>query len=328
MTVDIAFIGAGGIASIHLNNLEDVPAANVVAICDVVEETVESAAAQFDAAAYTNHEEMLEVETPDAVFVTVPPFAHTNQETLAAANEFDLFVEKPIALSRAKADEVNDAIESAGVRSQVGHMYRYSPVVERARELLDGRDVALLDGRWLGGVPPSGWWGIKEKSGGQLVEQTAHVFDLVRYFGGDVDDTEAVSGKNVVGDDIDFYDAVSASMRHANGAVSHVATSSASAEEVVDLHIVAEDAKLHLEFAFEGEDPPRSVATLTGTVDGEPVHFETDEDAWKHEVESFVAAVDGDADAELRSPYADAKETFELTLRVDEALEDSTVVTQ
>ncbi|SFR64745.1 Gfo/Idh/MocA family protein [Halogeometricum limi] len=323
MTVDIAFIGAGGIGSIHLNNIEDVDAANVVAICDVSEDAATTAADRFDATAYTDHEEMLEAESLDALFVAVPPFAHTNQETLAVEHDIDLFVEKPIAVSASTAETVDDAIAAAGVHSQVGHMYRYASVVERAKEILDGRDVALLDGRWLGGVPPSGWWGVKEKSGGQLVEQTAHIFDLVRYFGGEVDDVCAASGKNVVGDEIDFYDTASATMTHENGAVSHVSTSSASPEELIDLHVVGDGVKLHLEFRFEGEDPPRALGRLTGTVDGERIELEDDEDAWKREVEAFVEAVETDDASLLRSPYRDARGTFELTLSVDDALESA-----
>ena len=37
MSVDIAFIGAGGIASKHLGHFEDNGQANVVAVCDIDE---------------------------------------------------------------------------------------------------------------------------------------------------------------------------------------------------------------------------------------------------------------------------------------------------
>lgn len=321
MTVNVAIIGAGGIGSTHLNTLKDDDRANVVAVCDIAEDVASGAAERVSATCYTDHEEMLERETPDALFVAVPPFAHTTQETLGAEQGLDLFVEKPIALTREKATEVDATIDDAGVMSQVGHMYRYSEVVERAKELLEGRDLTLIDGRWLGGVPPAGWWGIKEKSGGQLVEQTAHVFDLVRYFGGEVESISAEGGKNVVMEDIDFEDSVSATMKHENGVVSHVATSAASAEPVVDLHLVADNAKLHLEFWVEGENPAKAVGSLTGTVDGERIELTTHEDAWSREVHAFLEAVDTGNDALLRSPYSDARETFELTLAVDEALE-------
>ena len=322
MTVDIALTGTGGIGSVHLNNLATIDATNIIGVCDVAENTAMETAERFDATAYTDHERMLADEDADALFVTIPPFTHTNQETLAAAHGIDLFVEKPIALSRETAAEVNTAIERAGVLSQVGHMFRYSTVTERAKQLVNDRDLTLLDGRWFGGVPPSGWWGIKEKSGGQVVEQAAHVFDLLRYFGGEVTSITAEGSKNVVKDSIDFEDATSATMKHKNGVVSHVATSAASPEELINLHIVGDGLKLRLEFWFEGEDPPRSVGSLTGTVDGESIDVHTEDDAWTREIEAFVEAVETDDPSLLRSSYDDAYRTFELTLTVNNVLEN------
>lgn len=327
MTVHIAIVGAGGIGSVHLNTLAEIDAADVTAICDVSEEVATTAAEEFGATAYTDHEEMLSTEDLDAMFVAIPPFAHTTQETAGAEAGVDLFVEKPIALSTETAERVDEAITKAQVRSQVGHMYRYSPVVEKATELVGDRDVALIDGHWIGGVPPSGWWGVKEKSGGQVVEQAAHVFDLVRYFGGDVDSVCAQGGKSVVGDEIDFEDAVTASMKHESGAVSHVSTSCASPDEDVALRLVGDGYHLELEFWFEGADDPVSFGRLTGTVDGETVEFEAREDAWTREVRAFVEAVETDADdGDLRSPYADARKTLELTLAVTEALDQQNAV--
>jgi predicted dehydrogenase len=325
MTVTIALVGAGGIGTIHLGTLADIDAADVTAICDVSAEAATAAAEEFGADVYTDHEEMLSNEDLDALFVAIPPFAHTTQETAGAEAGLDLFVEKPIALSGETAARVDEAIAEAQVRSQVGHMYRYSPVVEEAVDRIGDRDVALIDGHWVGGVPPSGWWGVKEKSGGQVVEQAAHVFDLVRYFGGDVDSVCAQGGKSVVGDDIDFEDAVSASMKHESGAVSHVSTSCASPDEHVALRLVGDGFHLELEFWFEGEDHPVSLGRLTGTVDGEPIELEAEEDAWAREVRSFVETVGG-GEGDLRSPYDDARKTFELTLAVNEALDEKNAV--
>ena len=325
MTVTIALVGAGGIGTIHLGTLADIDAADVTAICDVSAEAATAAAEEFGADVYTDHEEMLSNEDLDALFVAIPPFAHTTQETAGAEAGLDLFVEKPIALSGETAARVDETIAEAQVRSQVGHMYRYSPVVEEAVDRIGDRDVALIDGHWVGGVPPSGWWGVKEKSGGQVVEQAAHVFDLVRYFGGDVDSVCAQGGKSVVGDDIDFEDAVSASMKHESGAVSHVSTSCASPDEHVALRLVGDGFHLELEFWFEGEEHPVSLGRLTGTVDGESIDLEAEEDAWAREVRSFVETVDG-GEGDLRSPYDDARKTFELTLAVNEALDEENAV--
>jgi hypothetical protein len=71
--------------------------------------------------------------------------------------------------------------------------------------------------------------------------------------------------------------------------------------------------------------PPRSLGRLTGTVDGESIELEAEEDAWAREVRSFVETVDG-GEGDLRSPYGDARKTFELTLAVNEALDEENAV--
>lgn len=323
MTVEVAFVGAGLIASVHLARLETVDDAAVVAVCDVDKERASEAAAPFDAAIFTDHEAMFAEADFDAVFVCLPPFAHTNQELLAAEHGVDLFVEKPLGLSREYAREVEDAVATAGIVTQVGHMNRYTDIVERAGELLDGRTVALADGRWLGSVPEVGWWGEQARSGGQTVEQAVHVYDLVRRFAGDAERVSAHGGQAVVTETIDFADSTTASMRHANGTVSHVSASSASPEPDVGLTLVGEGAYL---------DVNVSEGVLTGQVDGEAVHqeneavlrwsdYDGENDAFRKEVQAFIDAVQADDPDRPRSPYADARRSFELTLAVNESLE-------
>jgi len=317
MTVALAFIGAGGIASTHLDNLAEIDRADVVAVCDIDEDTARDAADPFDAAVYTDHETLYAEADFDAVFVCVPPFAHTDQELLAARNDVDLFVEKPLALDSETAHEIRDAAAEAGLVSQVGHMNRYADIVERATELVSERTIALLDGRWIGTVPGADWWGVQAESGGQIVEQSTHLFDLIRYFGGDVETVRATGSQRVITDAIDFDDASSATITHQNGLVSHVFTSCASPEYEITLRLVGDGFELTLDFTEN---------TLTGRVDDEPIEYAGETDAYRTELEAYLDALEAD-DPELpRSPYADATKTFDLTLAATEALEtDETV---
>ncbi|MBM4048754.1 MAG: gfo/Idh/MocA family oxidoreductase, partial [Planctomycetes bacterium] len=51
MAVRVGFVGTGGIAKFHFNNLAKVPDAKIVALCDVVKEKVEAAAKPLGATA-------------------------------------------------------------------------------------------------------------------------------------------------------------------------------------------------------------------------------------------------------------------------------------
>ncbi|WP_415379358.1 Gfo/Idh/MocA family protein [Halosimplex sp. TS25] len=312
MTVELAFVGAGGIAQWqHFDNLEAIEEAEIVGICDVDSETAESAADRFDVPAFSDHHDLYAETDPDAVFVCLPPFAHEDQEIAAAEHGYDLFVEKPLALSAEKAREIRDAVEENDVLAQAGYDWRYSAGVDRAREILADRAVGYVDGYWWGGVAggEDHWWRHAEKSGGQVVEQATHIYDTVRYLAGDVERVTA-AGSHRIEDAVDFSDATSATMTHENGAVSHVSTTCA-----------AEDGKHGLEIVADGATIEVTEQAVSGVVDGEDIDESFDRNPYAAEVESFVGAVATGDGAGLRSPYDDALETFELTLAVNESIE-------
>ena len=219
MSIRLAFIGAGGIAQWqHFDTLEETADVDIVAICDIDGETARDVADRFDAVAFTDYRNLYADADFDAVFVCLPPFAHEDQELMAAERGIDLFVEKPLALSNEKAREIHDAIVTNDVIAQIGYNWRYSPGMERATELLDGRQIGYIDGYWWGGVAggEDHWWRHADRSGGQTVEQATHIFDAVRSLGGDVTRVSA-AGANRISDLVDFSDVTSATMEHENG---------------------------------------------------------------------------------------------------------------
>ena len=312
MSVRLAFIGAGGIADWqHFDNLEEMDDAEVVAICDIDEETSRAAADRFDAESFTDHHDLYEHAAFDAVFVCLPPFAHTDQEIMAAERGIDLFVEKPLALSNEKAREIQEAIETNDVIAQAGYNWRYSAGLERASEILEGRTIGYIDGYWWCGAAggPDHWWREMETCGGQPVEQSTHIFDAVRFLAGDVESVSA-AGVNRLEEGVDFSDATSATMEHEDGLLSHVSSSCASEENRFGIEIVADGATLSV-----GQH------RISGVVDGEEIDEEFDQDPYLKEVEAFLDAVETRDAASIRSPYADAAKSLALSLAVNESIE-------
>jgi predicted dehydrogenase len=310
--VDLAFIGAGGIATKHLDHLEENDRGNVVAVCDIDEEAARRGARPHDAEAFTDWQVLFDDADFDAVVVAVPPFAHEGQELRAVEEGVDFMVEKPLALDLAYAREVADAVADAEVLTQVGHHMRYQDNVQHARELIGDRTIATIYGRWVGGVPGGDdhWWREGALSGGQVIEQSTHTFDLVRYFGGDVERVAAEGDLRVRGDVLDFPDAVSATLRHEDGLPSHVMTSSASPSGDNGVTLVGDG--FHLDVSGNA---------CEGVVDGEEIDFQGDNDGHHTEVDAFVEAVAEDDPSKCRSPYGDAIHTFATTLAVTEAVD-------
>jgi len=194
-----AFIGCGGIARAHANVLAGLPErVQMVAFCDVVRERAQAFADEYAKGAglvFTDGAHMLDELKLDLVYICLPPFAHTNEVELAAGRGAHIFIEKPIALNMEVADRMVAAVERTGVKSQVGFVLRFGDAVEAAKRELDSGEAgppALMIGKYMTNSLHSAWWRDRSRSGGQVVEQIIHVYDMARFLLGEA--TEVYAG--------------------------------------------------------------------------------------------------------------------------------------
>ncbi len=310
MPVKVGFIGAGGIASAHISTLQAVDDVQIVAICDKSRERAESAAARVVAKAYADHHDMFDAESLDAVYVCLPPYAHTDQELIAASKGIHLFVEKPVAVSLDKAREVRDAIQRAGIVSAVGYHWRYQSNTERARQVLKDREIGMVLGYWMGGFPGVAWWRRIEQSGGQMVEQTTHIFDLARYLCGDITEVYAAYANRASQDvpGFDIGDVGTATLKFANGVVGTISNSCLlSVPYLVGLHIVAKDLVVEIHGDLKVVEPGHT-EIFTGGVN-----------AMLEENRAFIEAVRTGDTCAIQSSYDDAVKTLAVTLACNES---------
>jgi myo-inositol 2-dehydrogenase / D-chiro-inositol 1-dehydrogenase len=149
----VALVGAGNVAQRHARVLSGFDDVALVGVTDVAAPAARALADAHGAETCDDVADLLALE-PDAVYVCVPPFAHGPAEEAVLAAGAALFVEKPLAVDAATAERIGALVASSGVVTAVGHHWRYLEVVERARALLDGRPVRLVDGVWWDKVPP------------------------------------------------------------------------------------------------------------------------------------------------------------------------------
>lgn len=311
MAVRIGFIGSGGIANAHMNVLQGTEDVSLAAFADPQVERAENAAARFDGTAYSDYREMLEKETLDAVYVCVPPFAHEDQEIIAARKGLHLFIEKPIALSMAKACEIKKAIDDAGVIACVGYHWRYNGTTQQARELLDDLPVGMVLGYWMGGMPGVPWWRVMAGSGGQMVEQTTHIFDLARYLAGDVTEVYAAYATRCLEEvpNFDVSDVGTATLKFAGGAVGTVSNTCILGQGyTVGLHIAAKDLVLEIDGGNLRVLRPGKTEIIANNVN-----------AFQAEDQTFIHAVRTGDTSGIRSTYEDAMKTLAVTLAANES---------
>jgi myo-inositol 2-dehydrogenase / D-chiro-inositol 1-dehydrogenase len=305
----VGMVGAGGVARRHARVLSGLPDVQLVGVTDVVAAAAQSLGAACGAPVFAGVGELLEAGL-DAAYVCVPPFAHGPAERAIVAAGVPLFVEKPIALDRDTADEIATLVAQRNLITAVGHHWRYLPIVERARALLQDRPVRLMTGAWLDRVPPVAWWPRTARSGGPVVEQAAHVLDLARHLAGEVSEVFAAGNgvpPDVPGADVDG--ATAATLRFVSGAVGTLAATCVLGwKEHAGLDVYADGLALSL--------------TETGLAvrDAEGVYtVDSDPDTARIAVDrAFIDAVRGAGD-DVRVPYAEALGTHALALAVAES---------
>ncbi len=328
----LAFVGAGGMARAHLEPVLSVPGVEVVAFADPNEDRCEARARELrtlrpdsQPQRFADPVEMLNATHCDAAYIVVPPFAHGPAERACIERGIPFFVEKPVGLDMGLTRELAAEIEAKRLLTCAGYMNRYRESVQRARAMLKDDPAVLIHGGWVGGSPdpkPDSWWPQKRLSGGQVVEQSTHTFDLVRYLAGEAVEVfaHAARGFNRGLNPYTIEDASVVGIRLASGAVASMMACCAAngGGGGVWLNVYAHEAT----FLFTGWEHSAQVLQVGAkpeTIPGEPGIFAV-EDA------IFLEAVRSGSNEAVLSSYADAARTLELTLAANRAMETGEVV--
>lgn len=251
--INIAVIGAGNIATRHLENLVFLGGNRIAAICDLDKDLARAKAATYGAQAYTDWEKIFEeVEDLGAILICTPPVLRKPIIQAAVQHNVPFLCEKPPAQSLREAREIVALLQDTDLIHSVGFNQRYAPSVDRCLELLEGRQINLVDAavitspgltRNLG----ADWFYLKEK-GGSLFDNTIHTLDVIRYIAGDIDAVHAL-GSNLtipISDSFTIEDSMSINLQFSSGAIGSVLLSWACAQRRNDLTFFGRDIRLSL----------------------------------------------------------------------------------
>lgn len=182
-----ALVGAGNMGMKHTKVLLENGVA-VEAVCDVSEHALQTYNKQFEGRLpgiryYSDFDEMLAASNADAILITLPPFAHAGQFEKAAKAGKHIFIEKPIALTPEQGLSMVKAAKEADIITSVGFHMRQGAVYRKIKDLMNqgkaGKPV-LLQALYSCNSLHTPWWRQMDKSGGQILEQVIHVYDLGR----------------------------------------------------------------------------------------------------------------------------------------------------
>ena len=316
----LGIIGCGSIGNFHLYHLIRMEDAEVSAVCDAIPEKAEKARGKTGAKAYTDYREMLEKERLDAIFVGVPPYMLPGIELDIISRGIHLFIQKPMALSMEHANKVKAAIEKSGVINAVGFQDRYLDVAGEIAAFLHGKKTGLFRGSWLGGIAGVYWWQKKETGGGQIVEQSIHIFDMTRMFFGEAKRVTGIGGtgivtpgKGAVPEDFDLEDFSSVTIEYENGVIGNILTGCyLTTPAKSGLDIFTDNGCAYYQLRQSVEFVEKGGRTLRLDVNNDN-GYDCDR--------AFVEAVIKNDQSMIRSPYADAVKSLQLALTSQEAVE-------
>jgi myo-inositol 2-dehydrogenase / D-chiro-inositol 1-dehydrogenase len=245
MTVRAGLVGAGAVGTRHARVLAGFDDVELVGICDREQAAADRLAAELGVPSVAGLAGLLRAG-PDAVWLCVPPFAHGEPELALVRAGLPFFVEKPLAVDVDVARRIAAAVAAAGLPTATGYHWRHLDTVEQGRRALDGKQVRLVDARWWGTTPLAAWWGRRDLSGGQIVEQATHVLDLARVLAGEVTEVLGCAARSSH-QERDVPDATAAVLRFESGAVGTVTTSCVLPQPTAaGLDVVADGLSMHL----------------------------------------------------------------------------------
>ena len=126
--IRIAVIGAGYFGALHAGKFAAIKGAELAAVCDTQHERAEAVAAPYGAIVVTDHKKLADIA--DAVVVAVPTIAHHAVAKDCLEAGLDVLVEKPMCETLAQADSLIRIAKRKKRILQVGHLERFSPVID------------------------------------------------------------------------------------------------------------------------------------------------------------------------------------------------------
>jgi len=150
-----------------------------------------SLADKFGVEKYFNEYDAFLKSGIDAVYVSSANINHYQQVLKAAEAGKHILCDKPLAMTSIEAEEMIKACEQNNVLLSVNYVYRFHPLVIKAKEIVENQmlgKIVSINLNFTIDAPPGSNFRFKkgESGGGALRDLGTHMIDLLRYLGGEI----------------------------------------------------------------------------------------------------------------------------------------------
>lgn len=193
--IKIGIVGTGYIGNVHGRIYSRDERAEISALYDIIPERAVETARSIGGRVCASREELL--DNCDAVLVCAPNKTHIDIATAAVEAGKHVFCEKPFTTGMEDAQQLLDTAKAGQGVFQVGHNRRFAPVYTTLKTLLakdraHSAHIKMNRGELKNPV----WTGDTNVTGGFLYETTIHLFDMLRFQFGEIEELVAYGSEH------------------------------------------------------------------------------------------------------------------------------------
>ena len=141
--IRLAVIGAGAIGRKHIDVIQQTPEAELVALADPSPQA-QALAKSLGVAWYAEVNDMLDQAQPQGVINATPNTLHVPYAIACVERGIPVLVEKPVAESPERAQELVEVATRHGVPVLVGHHRRHNALTAAAKSLIDRGELGTI----------------------------------------------------------------------------------------------------------------------------------------------------------------------------------------
>jgi len=284
--VNVGVIGVGAMGYNHARVYYRLDNANLLGVSDVSESTLAKVCKRYDTKGYPDYKELLKNPEIEAVSVCVPTTHHYTIVMAAIEHGKDVLVEKPIAFTLEEAEGMIQAAKDKGVKLSTGHVERFNPAVQKAKELIEMDvigDVVSASAKRVGPFPP------RIKDVGVAIDLAIHDLDVMYYlFDNDVTQVYATMGSIL--EKCEYEDHAEIMTKFENGITGILEVNWLTPFKRRALEVTGTDGIISIDYIDQSVDVDGKFAQKVDIQHGEPL---------KYEIASFLNSIINDKELEI-----------------------------
>lgn len=312
-TIRTAVVGVGYLGAFHADKYAVLPASRLVAVVDIDPARARAEGERLGVPGLVNYRAL--AGKVDAVSVVVPTASHFEVADFFLRRGVHVLVEKPITAVVSEAERLISLARDSGCLLQVGHLERFNPAVQAARERL--RAPLFIEVHRLAPFKPRG------TDVNVVMDLMIHDIDIILGIVNAPIIHMSTTGVPVL---TDSEDIANVRLEFANGCVANVTASRVSNRTERKMRIFEPDAYYSIDFqektvAIYRRGPGnREAQSEEADIDVERLSF-GESDVLRVQLQSFLEAVHTG-----RAPVAsgeDGLRALEVALRISAGLRGS-----